>query len=311
MNTKSIVRPLAIAMTCLTLIGASEARAVTVPRPSVKAYTSCAKVTWSKVKNAKGYYVFRATSASWSRAKKVKATTTTYFNDTSAVPGVTYYYWVCPIVGRYYYYNKSMYRGGFRQITAPYCHATYNSYTSYIYVYWSSCYGAKGYYVYRGTSSSLSYAKRIKKTTSTYFYDTSASPGVKYYYWIMPIGKNGYYFYNASKYAYGMRKKTTTSSITVPQPYGYQSGSAAYIYFYPVTGGKKYYLYRSTSSSVHPKNGAKCIAYWTPSSSYSYYYYYDYSVSYGTTYYYWVDVVDSSGTEWLTRSKYKAIYMSY
>lgn len=91
------------------------------PTASKGSYTSYVKVSWSKVSGATGYYVFRSSSSCWSAAsqlKKISSASTITLNDSSAVAGQTYYYWVCPYKGTTYYYNASKYASGYRKATA-------------------------------------------------------------------------------------------------------------------------------------------------------------------------------------------------
>lgn len=95
------------------------ASALTVPRPSASDGTSSSyiRITWSRVSGARGYYVKRSTSSSYSSAttlKKVGASVVA-LKDSSATAGRTYYYWVCPISGSEYWYDTSKYDSGYRK----------------------------------------------------------------------------------------------------------------------------------------------------------------------------------------------------
>ena len=97
-----------------------QAASLPVPKPSVSqgTYTSYVRVTWSKVAKSKGYVIRRGTSATYSKSsvvKKISSAGTTSFNDTSATPGRTYYYWVCPRKSSSkYVYSAKKYASGSR-----------------------------------------------------------------------------------------------------------------------------------------------------------------------------------------------------
>lgn len=117
-----IQRLLSVALCALTFLACGNASAVSVsaPKPSASkgTYSGYVLVKWSKVSKATGgYYVKRGTSSKYSDAttiKKVSKSTKSY-KDKSAVKGRKYYYWVCPIRGKYYYYNTSRYAQGYRK----------------------------------------------------------------------------------------------------------------------------------------------------------------------------------------------------
>ena len=57
------------------------------------------KVTWEEVASAESYLLFRHSHADTSQAELLTTVTGTSFEDTSATPGVTYYYWVQTVEG--------------------------------------------------------------------------------------------------------------------------------------------------------------------------------------------------------------------
>ena len=99
--------------------GSTKMLSVPTPKASKGKYSGYVKVTWSKVSKASGYYIFRATSKSWSKAKRVKTissrTTVSYKDKSASSSGKKYYYWVCPHDGKYYYYNTGKYAYGYRK----------------------------------------------------------------------------------------------------------------------------------------------------------------------------------------------------
>ena len=113
--------------------------------------------------------------------------TTTTYDDTSAVPGQTYYYWAAAAMDA----NGLRVSGalppdtGWVAISAPTgVAATDGTYTDRVRITWNASAGATHYRVWRNTTSDLgtSSPQGTWQTTTTYD-DMSASPGQTYYYW--------------------------------------------------------------------------------------------------------------------------------
>lgn len=287
-----------VAALVAAVIGSASVYGLTVYIPSTTAYTSNCRLTWTRSYGASKYYIYRATTPSWSRRQKIGTAYSNSFNDTSAVPGVNYYYWVCPVKGSCYWYNTGKYRLGYRQVTAPKVSASWKTYNSCIRLSWSAAYGAVRYNVRRSTSSSFSRSTMIGSTTSRVFNDTSAVPGTKYYYWVCPVGRNGRSWYGDSKRDYGMR------ALIVPQPSIYRYSSYVYVYWPAVRGAVKYRVaYASSYANFSTSR------YLTKTTTYLYDY--QYGGSYANQYYYWVMPVCSDGTYWYNKSKYVVGWLSY
>jgi fibronectin type 3 domain-containing protein len=56
--------------------------------------TGAVRVTWNAVSGASAYEVWRGTDSSTAGAEMRGGTTATTYDDTSAHPGTTYYYWI-------------------------------------------------------------------------------------------------------------------------------------------------------------------------------------------------------------------------
>ena len=73
--------------------------------PSLKSVittTSTAKITWSKVTGAKGYYIYRKTSStSWKKIADIKSGSTVSYTNKSLLAKTTYYYTVRAYNGKY------------------------------------------------------------------------------------------------------------------------------------------------------------------------------------------------------------------
>jgi hypothetical protein len=165
-------------------------------------YTTKVLVSWNASSGASSYKVYRASSASGTKSLRGSPTSTS-FNDTSATPGVTYYYWVqaCRVACS----GNSAYNTGWRKLSPPTnVKASDGTYTTKVLVSWSASSGATSYKVYRATSASGTKSLRGSPTSAT-FNDTSATPGVTYYYWVVAYRGSRYSGYSASNT--GWRKK--------------------------------------------------------------------------------------------------------
>ena len=123
MKTSTSSRPfarLAMVAAALLLFCVQPALAVSVPTPTASGNTSGStgylgyvKLTWKKASGAKKYIVYRSASKKWGKRVKLKETKSRTFYDTSAKPGRTYYYWVCPYTSLYTYNTSTLYDYGY------------------------------------------------------------------------------------------------------------------------------------------------------------------------------------------------------
>lgn len=158
--------------------------------PSLKSAVSQSyrsiKLTWSKVDEADGYYVYRKESGgSWERIKEVKSGTS--LKDTDLTCGTTYTYTVKAyrivknkkITGNY---SKAGISGKPVPAAPVLKSAKGKSYTS-IKLTWEKVSGASGYYVYHKFSGgSWDRVKRITSGSTTTYTDTGLESGTAYTY---------------------------------------------------------------------------------------------------------------------------------
>ena len=147
---------------------------------------------------------------------------------------------------------------------------------------WTSMSAAEKYYIYRGTrESAIDYYASSK--TSTYI-DISAVVDKTYYYWVTPVisGAEG------SKSNMVSVKCTaasdTSAAPTAPTLKITTSAGKPQIYWNPVSGSVKYWIYRSTDG--------KKFSYYDKTTNTSYT---NNSTEIGTTYYYKVKAVNANG----------------
>ncbi len=234
-------------------------------------------LTWDKVKGAKSYEVYRATSKNGTYSKMSTTTSTTYTN-TSAKAGTTYYYKVKAVSSKSGYANSAFSAVVSRtcDCAAPVVNITTVSYTGKIKLTWSKVDGAKSYAVYRATSKNGTYTK-LGTTTSTSYTNTSAKAGSTYYYKVMGL---------CSKTSYGNSAFSAVKSMTCdcarPMVKATAlSGHKVKLTWAKVDGAKSYEVYRATS-----KNGTYTKVGTTTSASYT-----NNSLKAGSTYYYKVKAV--------------------
>jgi fibronectin type 3 domain-containing protein len=171
-------------------------------------YMDKVQVTWSASLWATSYTIYRATSSK-TRASKTSlgSTSETFFNDTTAVPKTTYYYYVkaSNVSGTS---GFSSYDTGYRSDGTPpipsNVAASDGTYMDKVQVTWSASPGADSYTVYRATSTSRRATKvTIGTTTNTTYDDTSASVMVIYFYCV--VATNSYGTSGFSAYDTGYR----------------------------------------------------------------------------------------------------------
>ena len=155
------------------------------------------KVSWSAVKNANKYNVYRATKSTGTY-KKVKTTTSKSYTDTSATAGKKYYYKVEAVYSSKTSANSALSEYAYKtcKLAAPKLSAT-NTSAGKPKVTWDAVKGADKYEVYRATSKSGTY-KKVTTTSKKYYTDSKASKGKTYYYKVKSVDKDS----SAAKSAY-------------------------------------------------------------------------------------------------------------
>ncbi|MFC2095299.1 fibronectin type III domain-containing protein [Candidatus Bipolaricaulota bacterium] len=201
-------------------------------------------VTWDAVSGATEYSVYRATSAGGPYSL-LGTHSLTYWQNSSAVPGTTYYYKVTAHNGCGES-NQSGYDSGYRIAppeTPTGVAATDGDHMDKVQVTWDAVDGAETYQVHRATSSGGSYTQ-IGTTTSTSYNDTSAVAGTTYYYKI--AGYNACTVSPLSDFDEGYRG-------AIPGVPGDVSASDQWcnqimVSWSTVSGATSYKIYRATSS---------------------------------------------------------------
>ncbi|OGN80354.1 MAG: hypothetical protein A2X26_08530 [Chloroflexi bacterium GWC2_49_37] len=145
-------------------------------------YTDKVRVSWTASSGATSYKVIRSTSAAGAKTL-LGSPSGTALGDTTAIPGVTYYYFVKACRGtRCSVY--SAYNTGWRNLSAPAnLQASDGTYTSLVRVTWTASSGATSYKLIRSTTATGP-KTLLGSPTVTTFDDTTATPGLTYYYFV-------------------------------------------------------------------------------------------------------------------------------
>ncbi len=148
-------------------------------------YTNKVKITWTASTGATKYKVYRNEIDNSSSASDLSGEITgTSFDDTTALPGVIYFYWTkagCDNGWSDFSDSDS----GYAKLSTPLnISATDGTFTNRVEITWSVVSGATGYEIYRGISDNLSNAALIATSESNNYSDTSVELATKYYYWV-------------------------------------------------------------------------------------------------------------------------------
>jgi hypothetical protein len=144
------------------------------------------QLTWDAVDGAASYQVFRSTTNDVNTAAKIGVgITTTGFNDTLAVAGRLYHYWVRErnpaAIGPF---GTSV--SGFIPLPGPAnLTASQGTFPRHVALTWGAVANASGYQVFRSTTNDVNTAAKIAGgITSTFFNDNTVAPGTTYFYWV-------------------------------------------------------------------------------------------------------------------------------
>lgn len=153
--------------------------------------TSCIRVNWTAPNGATEYAVYRATANNSRNAQYLDKVTVPKYNDTSAIPGVDYWYFIKAK-------NSSGASGfsdganGWRKLAPPESVAASDTLLDKVALEWSEVEGATHYRVYRAESIVGEKTALGNWQTARTFNDTTAAAGVTYYYFVVAaVDANG------------------------------------------------------------------------------------------------------------------------
>lgn len=216
------------------------------------------KITWEKVKGAKGYIIGRKTSStSWTKIAEVG--NVSEYIDKKSKAGTTYTYTVVPVCDDVKgFYNETGVT--YKRLSKVTTESATNT-ESGVKITWTPVSKCTGYKVYRKTENG-SYKKiaTVKGATKSYYTDKKAKSGTKYLYKVVAYsGDYVSYYTEESRYyldnpellsAKSGKKGVTVKWETVKGASGYyvyrKEGSGKYKKLTTVKGGTKYsYLDKS------------------------------------------------------------------
>lgn len=148
---------------------------------------SSIKLTWSKVAEADGYYVYRKLSeGSWKRIATVTSGSTVSYKDTGLTCGSEYIYSVrayCEVGGAKVYGSYSKTGISCKPVpAAPVLKSAESESYDSISLTWSKVSGASGYYVYRKLGDAWERIKTLTSGSTATYIDTGLESGTTYFY---------------------------------------------------------------------------------------------------------------------------------
>ncbi|MBI3987663.1 MAG: PKD domain-containing protein, partial [Lentisphaerae bacterium] len=207
------------------------------------AYTDRVRVTWDAATFATGYVLYRHTANNSGSATPIgSGLTGTLYDDTTAVQGTTYYYWIkgtnAAGVGAF-----SLGDSGYAAtLVTLNVQASDGSYFDKVRVTWSALPLATGYQVWRHTASTIGSASLLGAVAETGYDDTGATPGLTYYYWVRATNSAGPGTFSASDTGWRNVLYTLTPSagpgggISPSSPVTVTYGANQTFQFAPATG---------------------------------------------------------------------------
>lgn len=167
-------------------VGNTKILSLTIPN------TKSMELSWKKVKDANGYFLYRSESpnSGFKRIATIGSNSQTTYRDTSVKAGVTYYYKVRArnkVNGKTGYSSYSKVISG-TIVKTPKIKSVVSQSPTKLQINWNKANGANGYYIYRSTSqytgfkrvgvvssgSQTSYISEGQKTGQTYYFKIKA-----------------------------------------------------------------------------------------------------------------------------------------
>ena len=205
-------------------------------------YTDKVRVTWTSIQAAESYTLYRGTSEAGYSTSQSNLTTTSY-DDTNAVRGTLYYYWVKAVAP----IDESSMGGpntGYRNYSAPTgVAATDGTYTDKVRVNWAGSANAARYQVWREPAAGGT-AQKLGALVSPPFDDATAVPGVSYDYTVTAC--------NADETICSQRSAEDSGYRTLTAPTGVAASDGMYadkvrVTWNTSTGATSYSVLRATS----------------------------------------------------------------
>lgn len=167
--------------------------ALNAPTLSIANNTKSIRVSWSKIKNADGYYVYRVENNKWKRIATIKNNKTFKYEDKNVKPGVTYKYTVKAYDGKLAgaYLSKGV---SIMRLNMPYSFSA-ERVNEGVLIKFSAVAYAKKYRVYRRGVNETKWTSLGFTDTNSYL-DTTAVSGEAYIYTARAINGKSYSYYH-------------------------------------------------------------------------------------------------------------------
>ncbi|MFA5344393.1 MAG: M4 family metallopeptidase [Kiritimatiellia bacterium] len=141
------------------------------------------RITWPAMSGATSYRIYRSVTANSGDASLLAEPSGALYDDTTAMPGTVYYYWMqgvnCATLAPW-----SGSASGYRALAPPAGFSvSKGDYTGSVRLRWTAAAGAISYQIMRNTVNTIP-ATALVETGATSYNDTTAVPGVTYYYWL-------------------------------------------------------------------------------------------------------------------------------
>ncbi len=242
------------------------------PKAKATVYTNSISVSWSKVKSAKEYAVYRKASGE-SKYKKLTTTTKTSYKDTNVKNNKTYSYRVRAINGK----TTSAYKT-IKQLflSTPKLSSVKNTNAG-VKIKWSKVSGATSYRIYRKSGSGD--FQLIDKTKKTTFTDDTAKSGTVYTYTVKACKDDATSYYNKT----GLKIRfVDTNALYTPD----NAKNGVHLRWEPANKADKYYVYRKLDGEKTFKQIDIVTADELKKDQYGVFVYVDKTAKNGKTYFY-------------------------
>ena len=202
-----------------------------------------AVVTWTAVKNAETYSVWRKTSSTgWKKLATVEGTT---YTDKTAESNQTYYYTIrCMNAGKNICTSDYNRTGTKAYYLAASNISSLTLTSNGIAVKWNKVAGAKSYRIYRKTTSGYTRIGTVNSGNTTSYTDTTAESGKTYTYAVKPYNGNDSADYTGKQVTY--LAAPTLSTLA-------NAANGVSLKWNSISGAQKYYIYRKEGNGGYKK----------------------------------------------------------
>ena len=202
-----------------------------------------AVVTWTAVKNAETYSVWRKTSSTgWKKLATVEGTT---YTDKTAESNQTYYYTIrCMNAGKNICTSDYNRTGTKVYYLAPSNISSLTLTSNGIVVKWNKVAGAKSYRIYRKTTGGYTRIGTVNNGNTTSYTDTTAESGKTYTYAVKPYNGNASADYTGKQVTYLATPALSTLA---------NAANGVSLKWNSISGAQKYYIYRKEGNGGYKK----------------------------------------------------------